>query len=187
MASSHYFNAMLSSGMRESITKEIQLHDINGGTLRILIDFCYSGKIKIDEGNIENILSAASRYEFVEIEKQCSVFLKQTLKNEPLKCLTHYSTANLYNLNDLKELCKQFSYEHFMLFKDSEEFLSLEFDQLIDMIKSDDLNVPREEDVFTAIMKWIKHDRTGREKFLVELCKNIRFAQVETTVSLCRM
>ena len=47
---------------------------------------------------------------------------------------------------------------------ESEEFLLLPVNQLVDIISSDELNVRNEEQVFQAVMAWVKYnigDRRG--------------------------
>lgn len=184
MASSRYFDRMLSSGMTESATDETLLRDINGEALRLLIDFCYSGKVKITPDNIEILLAAASRYEFVEIERQCSKFLEQCLNANPLNCLAYYFLVDLYSqFHGLKNLCKTFLCKNFMKLKDTEEFRSLKFDHLLEAIKCNELNVPNEKFVFNAVMIWINHEK-DREKFMVKLYEAVRFDKMETSVSL---
>lgn len=50
--------------------------------------------------------------------------------------------------------------------KESEEFRLLPFEQLIEIISSDDLNVRSEEHVYKAVMTWMKHDINDRRSLL---------------------
>ena len=50
--------------------------------------------------------------------------------------------------------------------KESEEFRLLPAEQLIEIIKSDDLNVRSEEHVFTAVSNWMQHDVDDRRPLL---------------------
>jgi kelch-like protein 20 len=45
---------------------------------------------------------------------------------------------------------------------ESEEFLLLPVNQLVDIISSDELNVRNEEQVFNACMGWVKHNMQER-------------------------
>uniref|UniRef100_A0A1B0GED8 BACK domain-containing protein n=1 Tax=Glossina morsitans morsitans TaxID=37546 RepID=A0A1B0GED8_GLOMM len=51
--------------------------------------------------------------------------------------------------------------QNFTKVSQSDEFLALDFDELIDLIKRDELNVICEEVIFKACMKWLKY---GEEK-----------------------
>ncbi len=53
--------------------------------------------------------------------------------------------------------------------KESEEFLCLPINQLIDIISSDELNMTCEEDVFNAVMQWISYDLQQRKQYLFKV------------------
>ena len=54
-----------------------------------------------------------------------------------------------------------------------EEFLSLSFDFILDLVKNDNLNIP-EEHVFEAVMIWLKNDAENRSGHLAQLLAQIR-------------
>lgn len=58
-----------------------------------------------------------------------------------------------------------------MLFQvmESEEFLLLPVNQLIDIISSDELNVRSEEQVFKAVMAWVRHNVPERRQYLSQV------------------
>lgn len=45
---------------------------------------------------------------------------------------------------------------------ESEEFMLLPVNQLVDIISSDELNVGSEEQVFNAVMSWVKYNTQER-------------------------
>lgn len=182
-ASSRYFKAMFVSGMKESQQKEFILKDIDAKTLQLLVDFCYTGEIQVTSMNVEVLLAAASHYEFTGIETECSVFLKNSLKNDKENCLWYFWIACLYNLNELKVNSKHLVEKLFMKIKNSENFLLLDFNQFREIIRSADLVVSLEEDVFNLVMAWINHDETNRRKHIENLFAEIRFTQMDETVN----
>lgn len=58
-ASSPYFKAMFTNELAESKQPEITLKDIDENAMEILIDFCYTSKITIDEKTVQTVLPAA--------------------------------------------------------------------------------------------------------------------------------
>lgn len=175
---------MFSSGMSESEKKEIPLKDVSGEALRLIIQYCYTGEIEINVNNVEMLLPAASQLEFVEIEEECSKFLETMLEKNPLNCLSYYFTAFYYNFDDLMMLAKRLMCEHFVKIKDAKEFFLLDFHVLLEIVRSDDLKVDREEDVFNAVVKWLNHDQSNRKQYSADLLKLIRFSQMDATVSI---
>ena len=60
---------------------------------------------------------------------------------------------------------------------ESEEFMLLPLNQLVDIISSDELNVRTEEQVFNACMGWVKYNVQERRLTLptVRIIENICF------------
>ena len=52
---------------------------------------------------------------------------------------------------------------------ESEEFMDLPVNQLMDIISSDELNVRSEEQVFSAVMAWVKYNVTDRRPYLAQV------------------
>ena len=74
--------------------------------------------------------------------------------------LIHIHVENLLRIAD------RYAQQHFTDVKESEEFLCLPINQLIDIISSDELNMTCEEDVFNAVMQWISCDHQQRRQYL---------------------
>lgn len=58
---------------------------------------------------------------------------------------------------------------------ETEEFPSLSKDQLACLLRSEELRIEDEYQVFTAAMSWLLHDITHRKKHVVEVLEPIRF------------
>ncbi|CAI6364110.1 unnamed protein product [Macrosiphum euphorbiae] len=54
-----------------------------------------------------------------------------------------------------------------------EEFLLITFDQILQIIKSEDL-CANEENVYESVMKWIKYDKENRNKHLPDLMEYVQ-------------
>lgn len=65
-----------------------------------------------------------------------------------------------------------------------QEFLSLQADQMANLLKSDDLNVVTEENVFESLMTWVQHDSANRESHLPTLLKLIKLPLLSSEVKL---
>lgn len=52
---------------------------VTGATLRLILDYCYSGIIKITQENVSILLETAHQYGFKEIKEECSTYLEQTI------------------------------------------------------------------------------------------------------------
>lgn len=75
----------------------------------------------------------------------------------------------------LKVEDQSFKYIHhyFAKVSQSEEFLSLGFDEIIDLIRRDELNVPTEGNIFEACMRWVKNE-DKRSSLLPQVLAKVR-------------
>ena len=80
-----YFEAMFTSEMSESRMTEIDIHEITPEAMELLINFCYSAQIKIEESNVQQLLPAACLLQITEIQQYCCEFLSKQL--HPTNCL----------------------------------------------------------------------------------------------------
>lgn len=58
---------------------------------------------------------------------------------------------------------------------ESEEFLLLPVTQLIDIISNDELNVRSEEQVYSAVMSWVKYNVSERRQHLYQVNIEVLF------------
>ncbi|CAF4374473.1 unnamed protein product [Rotaria magnacalcarata] len=58
-ACSPYFKAMFTGELAESRKTEIIIHDIDEFAMELLIEFCYTSRIIVDEKNVQMLLPAA--------------------------------------------------------------------------------------------------------------------------------
>lgn len=65
-----------------------------------------------------------------------------------------------------------------------EEFRQLDRQPLTDLLKSDNLNVDSEEDVFEALTDWVEFKLSGRKSLVPELIGMIRMNRLDQSVSL---
>ena len=94
----------------------------------------------------------------------CCEFLKKQL--DPSNCLGIRAFADTHSCRDLLRIADKFTQHNFQDVSESDEFLLLPVSQLIDIIASEELNVRSEEQVFKAVMAWIRHNMQERRLLL---------------------
>lgn len=169
---SEYFSVMFTGSLREADLPEITLENVNPQALQALITYCYTGVIELKEDNVEVLLSTASLLQMNVVTRACCDFLKKQL--DPCNCLGIALFAEQESCMSLHKQAMEFTYQHFMEVVKNQEFLSLRAEQLKYLLKSDELNVQSEENVFESLMAWVQHDSSNREQHLPKLLKLIK-------------
>lgn len=171
-ASSPYFRAMFTSAYTESSQSTVVLHDITSGALEQIIDFFYTSKLTISTSNVQELLSAACMLQVTALKDACCEFLRRHIGVS--NCLGVCAFADTHSCLQLRTLSEDYARRHFTRVVQSEEFLQLHPDQLVDLISGDTLNVESEEQVFDAVMDWVKYDLTNREKCIADVLLHVR-------------
>lgn len=184
-ASSAYFSAMFMGSLRETKEEEITLVDVHGEPLQLLIQYCYTGTIELREDNVEILLATACLLQLTPVVNACCNFLAKQL--HPSNCLGFALFAEQQSCHTLFQLSTSYTSQHFMQVCKNQEFYQLSADQLATLLKSDDLNVPTEKDVFHALMSWVQFDFEAREKHIPELLGLIRLPLLPPAVSSPRL
>lgn len=166
-ACSPYFRAMFTGELEESRQTEVTIRDIDENAMDNLIDFCYTSHIVVEESNVQTLLPAACLLQLAEIQDICCEFLKRQL--DPTNCLGIRAFADTHSCRELLRIADKFTQHNFQEVMESEEFLLLPVGQLVDIICSDELNVRSEEQVFNAVMAWLKMNVADRRQHLPQV------------------
>uniref|UniRef100_T1GHS7 BTB domain-containing protein n=1 Tax=Megaselia scalaris TaxID=36166 RepID=T1GHS7_MEGSC len=167
-----YFYAMFTNNMSESRTKEITMKEIDPESLETLINFAYSGKIRIDNHNVQNLMVGASFLQLNKVRDACADFLIEGFHPNNVLGIRHF--ADSMSCMHLISAADKYINLYFTKVSQCDEFLSLPFDELIELIRKDELNVTTEETIFEACMRWIKFDEINRSKQLPEVLARVR-------------
>lgn len=173
---------MFTGSLRESQEDEITLGEVKGDALQLLVQYCYTGTIELREETVETLLSTACLLQITSVVTACCNFLARQL--HPSNCLGFALFAEQQSCNTLLKLATQYTCQNFMQVSRNQEFFQLSCEQLSNLLKSDDLNVPTEQEVFHALMSWVQSDSDNREKHIPELLALIRLPLLQPAVSI---
>ncbi|XP_053776129.1 kelch-like protein 17 isoform X2 [Desmodus rotundus] len=159
---SPYFHAMFTNEMSESRQTHVTLHDVDPQALDQLVQFAYTAEIVVGEGNVQTLLPAASLLQLNGVRDACCKFLLSQL--DPSNCLGIRGFADTHSCSDLLKAAHRYVLQHFVDVAKTEEFMLLPLKQVLELVSSDSLNVPSEEDVYRAVLSWVKHDVDARRQ-----------------------
>ncbi|KPP74580.1 kelch-like protein 3-like [Scleropages formosus] len=169
---SPYFCAMFTGDMSESKAHQVEIRDVDGQTLRKLVDYIYTAEIEVTEDNVQVLLPAASLLQLMDVRQACCDFLRTQL--HPTNCLGIRAFADLHACTQLLGQAHAYAEQHFSEVMLSEEFLGLSLQQVCSLISSDKLTVSTEEKVFEAMISWIKYDKEARLEHMPKLMEHVR-------------
>ncbi|XP_042269175.1 kelch repeat and BTB domain-containing protein 3 [Thunnus albacares] len=166
-ACSDFFRAMFQVDMRERDECSVTLGNQSPAAVSSFLDFAYSGEILITDGNVDMLFQLASFLQVSVLSRACSDFLIGTM--DLCNCLSLLSVAEAYGSTSLLQNANTFVVENFNDLSETQDFLEMQMNVLEACLRSDSLNVPREEAVVMSLLKWIRHDLPGRQKLLPQL------------------
>ncbi|XP_022644113.1 kelch-like protein 2 isoform X2 [Varroa destructor] len=171
---SPYFRAMFTGPVvfEEQRRETITLQGLEGDALLLLVGYIYSGQIHVDEDNVQLILPAAGMLQLTAVRDACCDFLHRQL--HPSNCLGIRRFADLHGCAELVAVADSFIEQNFVEVVQHEEFLTLTAAQVAQLIRSDKLSVQTEEQVYEAVMFWVRFAPPTRQRALGELMQHVR-------------
>ncbi|NXS60805.1 KBTBC protein, partial [Brachypteracias leptosomus] len=192
-AFSPYFKAMFTCGLAECTQREVVLYDMSAESVSVILNYMYSADLHLTHQNVQTVALAAYFMQMEDVFGMCQKYMMDHM--DASNCVGIYYFANHIGAEDLSDRAKKYLYQHFAEVSLQEEILEIEFQQLLTLIKSDDLNISREEGILDLVIRWVKHSRKSREEHLIELLKQVRLvlvspsflveAQKRNTMILC--
>ncbi len=170
-ASSAYFLAMFTNEMKESEQDVIEMRDLDPDILSSLIDFTYTGDVTITIDNVQEVLSVASLLQIRQVQDICCNFLKQQLDANNCLGIKNFAEAN--GCQQLTDVIENFARRNFPEVAAGSEFLNNSWENIASLISSNDLNVAKEEDVYLAVLEWVKQDPGERSQHFPQLLDHV--------------
>ncbi|XP_060870881.1 ring canal kelch homolog [Metopolophium dirhodum] len=164
-----YFRAMFNN-FDESNKDLVKIRELDSALLRLLIDYIYTGKIKVSEENVQGLLPAGNIFQLDFVKDSCSDYLQKQL--DATNCLGIKEFANLHNCRELLSSSEKYIKRHYLKVVKSEDFLSMSVDDLAKLIACNDL-FAFEGNIYESVIKWIRHDLERRKDFLPRLMEHI--------------
>ncbi|XP_050389188.1 kelch-like protein 24 [Patella vulgata] len=177
-AMSPYFDAMFSSGMRESQDNTVLLQGHLPKHFENILLFMYSGKCDINIENAEEILKSSSLFQMTSLVLMCEQFLMSHLTAD--NCIGMWKLARAHGCKTLEIKCFSHVLEHFVHICKMDDFECLDIDEILSVITHDDLKVSNEEIVCDAVFAWLAADADTRKVYVQTLIEVLRLPLVSS-------
>jgi len=173
-AASDYFRALFSSELqvKENQSNLVELNEVKCSVLAEVILFIYTGEMNIGAQNAQDLVMVGDYLIIPSLKTKASQFVEESINTS--NCIALELFASQYNCESLRLTAIKHKQQHFIAFVKSKDFLSLGFEQVKDLMSQDELQISEEEEVYEAIITWVRHDLVSRECFLPDLLKCLR-------------
>lgn len=88
--------------------------------------------------------------------------------------------ADTHSCRELLKIADKYLQNNFCDVIESDEFLLLPINDLIEIISNDELNVNNEETVYQAVINWIKQNENERKQYIGQLMYHVRLPLLDT-------
>ena len=176
---SKYFEKMFKSPMKEQDQRSIEVKDIDGKSLHLLIDYIYTGQIPINSDNVMSVLSGADYLQLDEVKRLCFDFMEKELTAE--NCFIMLNMADFYGDDLMKSKVYKYISDNLEIFIKTENFKNLSEDDLIQIVLTPNHYQTKQTAKFKSVLEWTTHDKESRSNKLVNFLKLFDLSQLPLT------
>lgn len=173
-ASSRYFHKLYIGTTLVRYSRETILSGITEELLEKLLDYIYTSEICINGENVRAIIHSAFSLGMDLLIQECEEYLGKHLHSG--NCIEMMTLAQNYSCEALLQKSKRCISEHFMKLTVTQPFYRMPADQLQTVIADDDLNITKEEEVYEALIGWIRYDFERRRGYFENLLSHVRLS-----------
>lgn len=148
------FKAMFTNGMRESCEWRVVLREVDPSAMRSLLQYLYTGNVRISQGLVLPLLAVANRFEVITLKECCEEYIMRQLA--VVNCCELCVAAERHACERLQSLAIDFVVQNFEKVYATNGFGILSVGMLRTILSRDDLSVRSEEIVFDAMSRWVE-------------------------------
>ena len=172
-----FFEAMFDLEMKEKYQNTVQIHEVDGAAVKSVVDFMYSGEVKITSENVMELIAASDYLQVAEVKRFCFEFLESILSLN--NWFTILSAAKLYECEQLKNEVYEHVGKNFNNAVQTDKFNLLVKNDLIGLISNTNRSHIKEILIFKSLVTWCRHDEAARkDDFLAMYEELINLAKI---------
>ncbi|KAI8770724.1 kelch protein 40a isoform X2 [Biomphalaria glabrata] len=153
-ACSGFFRGLFRSGMKETELKCVTVEDISSETFELILETLYTGHGVLTNDNVIDIWRAAHQLQITFLIRECENFVIKTLSFE--NYVDYFLNSRLLNSETVSQTVWSFILKNSNDFFRTHCFNELPLNDVLNVIRSQDLVVKSEDDVINAILRWVE-------------------------------
>ncbi|RWS01109.1 ring canal kelch-like protein [Dinothrombium tinctorium] len=165
----------LSRSERPQETRKLRLTGISAKAFQIIIQYIYTGVVQPTKDNFLTVLETALKFLMNEFAETWMRIYDEILGTTTARILFRYQMAKKFTWNDYSDQLVRVLALSFENLLTSDEFMKLTFEELLDILKQDEMGVESEVVIFIAVLKWLGYEWQERRKYAVSLMNEVRF------------
>ena len=146
--------------IKNDYQESVKLDDVDEKSVKLIIDYIYSGAIAIDKHNVSNLLKAAHLLKMNDVKEFCFEYLESTINSD--NCISGINLSKQYENESLLNKYYQHLSNYLDEVLDQIEFKNLpaaDLESCISNLNRDEID---EMFLFQAIASWTNHDQENR-------------------------
>ena len=175
-AASPFFSKLLQSEMKEKEEGVIRFEEISKSILSDVLEFIYTGSVKISKKNARDLIIAADYLLLESLKIISGRFLEKQMFS--YNCISTIHFAEKYRCEELVLRSTKFIQDNFTSVAKSDEFLNLDAEEVEKWISSENILVAAEEDVFRIIVNWVEQNKGERKDKFEQLFRHVRLVML---------
>ncbi|XP_039255350.2 kelch-like protein 25 [Styela clava] len=177
-AGSDYFDAMLSHDNLESNTGIVDMKEVNVDSVKVCIDYIYTGNASITLDKSEQLLHVANIMQLSRLCEKIADFLEGNLG--PKSFFIIRQLAVKFNLQDLEESCDKYAVIYLGSIAKEEEFNRLDRNY-VEFLLTHDKSSYSEDSKLEILLQWIKADTESRAEYFLQIVKMLNIGKISTS------
>ena len=172
-----FFDQIFASETNNQVNNSVvDIPDVDGKSLELLIQYIYTGQICIDSDNVFDILAAAHHLELDEVKEFCFEFLESCMT--PDNCITILITAKQYKNFKLRDKLYKHISDNYETITKTPAFLNLDNKELFFIVYHLKTKFYINDEVLCrSLLSWTKQDEEIRKQYFH--CRLIKLVNID--------
>ena len=174
-----FFEQIFASETNNEVNDSVvDILDFDGKSLKLLIQYIYSGQICIDSENVFDILAPAHYLELDEVKQFCFELLENCIT--PYNCITILITAKQYKNFALRDKVYKHISDNYQIISQTPAFLNLDNNELFFIVFHLKTRFYVNDEILCqSLLSWTKQDEETRKRhFHSRLFKFVKVDQL---------